>query len=106
MVAATTEQLQPGAHDHLALALGDVTPERPVTVRVHSQCITGETFGSERCDCGPQLRAALHQMGASYVLLDTVIAEDVQATTQHEVAFAMLATLADRVLDLPREGLR
>ena len=50
--------------------------------------------------------AALHQMGASYVLLDTVIAEDVQATRQHEVAFAMLATLAERVLDLPRESLR
>jgi hypothetical protein len=50
--------------------------------------------------------AALHQMGASYVLLDTVIAEDVQATKQHEVAFAMLGTLAERVLDLPRESLR
>jgi probable F420-dependent oxidoreductase len=50
--------------------------------------------------------AALHEMGASYVLLDTVIAEDVQATKQHEVAFAMLGTLAERVLDLPRESLR
>jgi probable F420-dependent oxidoreductase len=50
--------------------------------------------------------AALVDMGADYVLLDTVIAEDVQATKNHETAWAMLATLADRVLDLPRQTLR
>jgi hypothetical protein len=49
---------------------------------------------------------ALRDLGASYVLLDTVIADDVQATKHHETAFAMFATLADRVLDLPREGVR
>jgi 3,4-dihydroxy 2-butanone 4-phosphate synthase/GTP cyclohydrolase II len=49
---------------HLALVLGDVRPEQPTLVRVHSQCITGETFGSLRCDCGPQLEAALSQIGA------------------------------------------
>ena len=50
--------------------------------------------------------AALMEMGAAYVLLDTVVAEDVQATKDHEAAWAMLAALADRVLDLPRESLR
>jgi probable F420-dependent oxidoreductase len=50
--------------------------------------------------------AALLELGAQYVLLDTVIAEDVNATKNHEVAWAMLATLADRVLDLRRETLR
>ena len=50
--------------------------------------------------------AALQEMGARYVLLDTVIAEDVPATKNHETAFAMFAALAERVLDLPREGLR
>ena len=50
--------------------------------------------------------AALSEMGAPYVLLDTVIAEDPGATRNHETAWAMLATLADRVLDLPRQTLR
>jgi probable F420-dependent oxidoreductase len=50
--------------------------------------------------------AALLEMGAAYVLLDTVIAEDVEATRNHEAAWAMLAALADRVLDLPRQTLR
>jgi probable F420-dependent oxidoreductase len=50
--------------------------------------------------------AALLDLGAAYVLLDTVIAEDVQATKHHEVAWAMLGTLAERVLDLAGESLR
>jgi probable F420-dependent oxidoreductase len=50
--------------------------------------------------------AALLEMGAAYVLLDTVIAEDVEATRNHEAAWAMLAALAERVLDLPRQTLR
>jgi hypothetical protein len=45
-------------------------------------------------------------MGARYVLLDSVVVEDAEATKNHEAAWAMLATLADRVLDLPRETLR
>lgn len=48
---------------HLALTLGDITPDDDVLVRVHSQCITGEVFHSKRCDCGPQLDAALSQIG-------------------------------------------
>jgi 3,4-dihydroxy 2-butanone 4-phosphate synthase/GTP cyclohydrolase II len=48
---------------HLAMVLGDIQPGDTVLVRVHSQCITGEVFGSERCDCGPQLDAALQSIG-------------------------------------------
>jgi 3,4-dihydroxy 2-butanone 4-phosphate synthase/GTP cyclohydrolase II len=44
---------------HLALALGDVGGREDVLVRVHSECLTGDVFGSLRCDCGPQLRTAL-----------------------------------------------
>ena len=47
---------------HLALVLGDIQPGDTVLVRVHSQCITGEVFHSERCDCGPQLDAALRRI--------------------------------------------
>jgi len=47
---------------HLALVLGDIQPSDTVLVRVHSQCITGEVFHSERCDCGPQLDAALRRI--------------------------------------------
>lgn len=44
---------------HIALVCGDVRGDKPVLVRVHSQCLTGDVFGSQRCDCGPQLRAAM-----------------------------------------------
>ena len=46
-------------HEHIALVLGDVADGQPVLVRVHSECLTGDVFGSRRCDCGPQLDAAL-----------------------------------------------
>jgi probable F420-dependent oxidoreductase len=49
---------------------------------------------------------ALQKMNASYVLLDTSLSEDILATKNHEAQWAMLATVAERVLDLPREGLR
>jgi 3,4-dihydroxy 2-butanone 4-phosphate synthase/GTP cyclohydrolase II len=45
--------------EHVALVRGDITDGRPVLVRVHSECLTGDTFGSLRCDCGPQLHEAL-----------------------------------------------
>ena len=44
---------------HLALTYGDLSGDEPVLVRMHSECLTGEVFGSLRCDCGEQLRAAL-----------------------------------------------
>lgn len=43
----------------LALVLGNVSANAPVLVRVHSECLTGDVFGSERCDCGPQLHKAM-----------------------------------------------
>ena len=45
--------------EHLALVLGDVGPDDPVLVRVHSECLTGDVFGSRRCDCGAQIDLAL-----------------------------------------------
>ncbi len=45
--------------EHLALVMGDIGGEEPVLVRVHSQCLTGDLFGSSRCDCGSQLRQAM-----------------------------------------------
>ena len=44
---------------HLALVLGNIKGEEPVLVRVHSQCLTGDVFGSQRCDCGKQLHKAM-----------------------------------------------
>ena len=46
--------------DHVALTLGDMSGPDPVLIRVHSECLTGDAFGSLRCDCGPQLHAALN----------------------------------------------
>jgi len=48
--------------EHVALVKGTIDPEQPVMVRVHSECLTGDVFGSHRCDCGPQLHAALSQI--------------------------------------------
>ena len=48
--------------DHVALTLGDMEGPDPVLVRVHSECLTGDAFGSLRCDCGPQLDSALRQI--------------------------------------------
>ena len=46
--------------DHVALYMGDMSGPDPVLMRVHSECLTGDAFGSLRCDCGPQLNAALN----------------------------------------------
>lgn len=46
-------------HHHLALVKGDVSGQKDVLVRVHSQCLTGDVFGSARCDCGDQLATAM-----------------------------------------------
>ncbi|MDQ0257706.1 3,4-dihydroxy 2-butanone 4-phosphate synthase/GTP cyclohydrolase II [Evansella vedderi] len=48
--------------EHVALVKGDIKGEKPTLVRVHSECLTGDVFGSHRCDCGPQLHAALKQI--------------------------------------------
>ncbi|MDX8364779.1 bifunctional 3,4-dihydroxy-2-butanone-4-phosphate synthase/GTP cyclohydrolase II [Cytobacillus sp. IB215665] len=48
--------------DHIALVKGNISPDHPTLVRVHSECLTGDVFGSFRCDCGPQLHAALTQI--------------------------------------------
>lgn len=50
--------------EHVALVMGDIDPEEPVLVRVHSQCLTGDVFSSARCDCGVQLDAALERIAA------------------------------------------
>jgi 3,4-dihydroxy 2-butanone 4-phosphate synthase/GTP cyclohydrolase II len=49
-------------NQHVALVMGTWKPGQPVLVRVHSKCLTGDVFGSARCDCGPQLHAALRQI--------------------------------------------
>lgn len=48
--------------EHVALVKGTIDSNEPVLVRVHSECLTGDVFGSYRCDCGPQLHAALSQI--------------------------------------------
>ena len=48
--------------EHIALVLGDVCEDEPVLVRVHSQCLTGDVFGSTRCDCGDQLALAMEKI--------------------------------------------
>ncbi len=48
--------------EHLALVMGDISTEKPVLVRVHSECLTGDVFGSLRCDCGEQVALAMQSI--------------------------------------------
>lgn len=47
---------------HIAMVKGEINPDNPILVRVHSECLTGDIFGSMRCDCGPQLHKAMLKM--------------------------------------------
>ncbi|MEU8242796.1 bifunctional 3,4-dihydroxy-2-butanone-4-phosphate synthase/GTP cyclohydrolase II [Actinoplanes missouriensis] len=51
--------------EHVALVFGEIGDGEDVLVRVHSECLTGDVFGSKRCDCGPQLDAALERVAAA-----------------------------------------
>ena len=50
-------------YEHVAFVKGDINPKDPVLVRVHSECLTGDVFGSTRCDCGDQVPLALEAIG-------------------------------------------
>jgi 3,4-dihydroxy 2-butanone 4-phosphate synthase/GTP cyclohydrolase II len=50
--------------EHAAMVIGDISTPEPVLVRVHSQCVSGDVFGSQRCDCGDQVELALGQIAA------------------------------------------
>jgi len=52
-----------GGEEHYAIEIGTANRQHPVLARLHSACFTGDLIGSLKCDCGPQLRAALHQIG-------------------------------------------
>jgi 3,4-dihydroxy 2-butanone 4-phosphate synthase/GTP cyclohydrolase II len=79
--------------NHLAMVLGDISAEQPILLRAHSECLTGDIFGSLRCDCGAQLQAAMemiakegngvilyirHQEGRGIGLLDKLHAYNLQ----------------------------
>lgn len=50
--------------EHIALVMGDIADGEPVLMRIHSECLTGDALFSQRCDCGPQLQAALEAIAA------------------------------------------
>ena len=60
-VVAFTSKADPG--EHIALVMGKWGPEEPILVRIHSECLTGDVFGSVRCDCGEQIKHALDMIG-------------------------------------------
>ena len=62
IVMAYKSEIDPD--EHLALVKGELDPEEPVLVRVHSQCTTGDVFGSLRCDCGQQIDLAMKAIAA------------------------------------------
>ena len=56
---------------HIALVRGNIKAKKNVFVRVHSECLTGDSLGSLRCDCGPQLEKALKIIGKNGVTVET-----------------------------------
>ena len=60
-IVAYQSPFDPG--EHIALTLGEWTPNQPVLTRIHSECLTGDVFGSKRCDCGEQMELALQILG-------------------------------------------
>jgi GTP cyclohydrolase II len=57
-------QDQQTGHEHVAMVMGEVDPAKPALVRIHSECMTGDLFGSYRCDCGEQLAGARRRIAA------------------------------------------
>lgn len=51
--------------EHVVLTMGDITSCEPLLARIHSECLTGDALFSLRCDCGPQLQAAMHKIGVA-----------------------------------------
>jgi 3,4-dihydroxy 2-butanone 4-phosphate synthase/GTP cyclohydrolase II len=98
---------------HVALVKGDITAEDEVLVRVHSECLTGDVFGSERCDCGDQLHRAMkmvadagkgvivymHQEGRGIGLVNKIKAYELQEhgqdTVQANIALGFKEDLRD-----------
>ncbi|TMV51346.1 bifunctional 3,4-dihydroxy-2-butanone-4-phosphate synthase/GTP cyclohydrolase II [Paenibacillus mesophilus] len=64
MFAAIAYSNEVNNQEHVALVKGKIDPDQPVLVRMHSECLTGDVFHSHRCDCGPQLAAALERINA------------------------------------------
>ncbi len=58
-------QISVDESEHVALVYGDISGPEPVLTRVHSECLTGDVFGSARCDCGPQLEEAMERIVAN-----------------------------------------
>ena len=60
-----------GGQEHVALVMGDIADGEPVLARIHSECLTGDALFSQKCDCGPQLQAAMqavNQAGRGMIL--------------------------------------
>lgn len=60
MIAYANEPIE---MPHLAMVSGEIDSSKPVLVRIHSECMTGDVFSSARCDCGEQLHTAMEQVG-------------------------------------------
>ena len=55
---------EPSGQEHIALSMGDIANGEPVLSRIHSECLTGDALFSQKCDCGPQLKAAMQAVAA------------------------------------------
>ncbi|WP_285889166.1 3,4-dihydroxy-2-butanone-4-phosphate synthase [Paenibacillus glycanilyticus] len=97
---------QADGKEHIALVKGQINPEKPVLVRVHSECLTGDVFHSHRCQCGPQLQSALKQINeeGSGVLL--YMRQDGQELVNKLKSYAQLDQGVEKADAKPKLDLR
>lgn len=97
---------QADGKEHIALVKGRIDPEKPVLVRVHSECLTGDVFHSQRCECAPQLQSALKRIDeeGSGVLL--YMRQDGQGLVNKLKAYAQIDQGVDKSDAKPKLDLR
>ena len=81
--------------EHVALVMGDVADGEPVLSRIHSECLTGDALFSQKCDCGPQLQAALAARGIDCIFLiaPTTTPERIAAIAEKASGFIYYVSL-------------
>ncbi|GMK46279.1 3,4-dihydroxy-2-butanone-4-phosphate synthase [Paenibacillus glycanilyticus] len=97
---------QADGKEHIAFVKGKIASDKPVLVRVHSECLTGDVFHSHRCQCGPQLQSALEQINEEGSGILLYMRQDSQGLVNKLKNYAQLDQGADKEEVKPKMDLR